>query len=131
MVKKKPSELEERLALQIRAIKLPPVAREYRFAAEHVGPGKGVRKRLADAGLKNWRFDFAFVEIKLAVECEGGGWSKKGGHTTGEGFADDLRKYGAAMELNWRVYRCDLAMIRSGEAINAILRLLELSQEGK
>ena len=123
MTTKKKSELEETLAMQIRAVKLPSVAREYRFAAIHVGMGKGIRKRLAAAGLKNWRFDFAWPEKMFAVECEGGGFTN-GRHVRGAGFAEDMKKYHEAQNLGWTIYRCDLELIKSGKAINLIERLL-------
>lgn len=116
------SELEAILALQLRASKIP-VTEEYCFAAAHVGEGKGIRSRLKDAGLKNWRFDFAFVDQKIAVEVEGGGWTG-GRHTRGKGFSEDLIKYDAAMNLGWTVYRCDGSMIKNGCAINTIIKLL-------
>lgn len=117
------SQLEDLLALQLRAHKIP-VVREFPFAADHVGIGKGIRERLKNAGLKNWRFDFAFIEQKIAVEVEGGAWSG-GRHTRGKGFSDDLIKYDAAMNLGWTVYRCDGSMVKQGTAINTIINLLE------
>jgi hypothetical protein len=36
------------------------------------------------------------------------------------GFAHDLRKYQAAMRMQWDVYRCDHAMVKSGEAYETI-----------
>jgi hypothetical protein len=92
---------------------------EYRFAAEYVGMGEGVRARLDEAGLQDWRFDFACPELHLAVEIEGGGWTG-GRHTRGLVFAHDLRKYQAAMRMQWDVYRCDHAMVKSGEAYETI-----------
>lgn len=80
-----------------------PVA-EYRFAREVVGNDAGVRKRLSEAGLRDWAFDFAWPELKLAVEIEGGIWSG-GRHTRGKGFDEDCRKYNSAVKLGWRVYR--------------------------
>lgn len=127
---KKLSQLEEELALHLRAVKLPRPEREFHFAAHHVGRGAGIRKRLAAAGLRDWRFDFAWPRLRIAVECEGGAWMKKGGHTTGKGFADDLRKYDAAMRLYWNVYRCDQDMITSGRAIGTIKILIDYKLSG-
>jgi hypothetical protein len=116
------SQLEDLLALQLRAHKIQ-VTMEFPFAADHVGIGPGTRKRLAEAGFKNWRFDFAFIEQKIAVEVEGGAWTG-GRHTRGKGFSEDLIKYDAAMNLGWTVYRCDGSMVKNGCAINTIIKLL-------
>ena len=117
------SDLEHQLALQIRALKLPEPEREYRFAMHHIGRGKGIRERLVKAGLKDWRFDFAWPSAFLAVEIEGGGWVR-GRHNRPVGFRDDMRKYHAAMGLGWTVYRCDGELVSSGQAVELIERLL-------
>lgn len=117
------SQLEHALLLQIKALQLPTPIREFRFAADHVGLGKGIRTRLADAGLKDWRFDLAWPEQCLAVEIEGGAWVH-GRHTRGVGFTADLEKYHHAMRLGWTVYRCAGELIRSGEAVELIEKLL-------
>jgi len=117
------SDLEQELLIQIKALKLPMPEQEYRFAAEHVGLGKGLRERLEKAGLKNWRFDFAWQDARLAVEVEGGAWVM-GRHNRGKGFEGDLDKYHAAMDLGWTVYRCSGPLIRSGRAVDLIKKLI-------
>lgn len=76
------------------------------------------------------RFDFAYSEWRLAIECEGGTWSHKPGkksrHTTGTGYAGDCRKYNEAALLGWTVLRFTTDMIASGEALTVIERALEL-----
>lgn len=114
------SSLEENLSFQIKSLRLPIPEREYRFAAHHSGGiGKGLRKRLKQAGLRDWRFDFAWPDIKFAVEVEGGGWSS-GRHTRGKGFREDMEKYNAAMAFGWVIYRCDAELIKSVRAIKTI-----------
>lgn len=53
---------------------------------------------------RRWRFDFAWVDKKIAVEIEGGVWSG-GRHTRGMGFIADCEKYNEALFLGWRVFR--------------------------
>ncbi|MNP27590.1 hypothetical protein D3C76_1205100 [compost metagenome] len=121
------SAAEDMLALHFRAHGLKP-EREHRFGAHAVGgPGRGLRDRLSRAGLRDWRFDWAMPDHRIAVEIEGGGWTG-GRHTRGKGFADDLLKYDAAMRLGWSVYRCDPAMVTSGQAIQTILLLIKMRE---
>lgn len=117
------SDLEAALQIQIHATGIPEPEREFRFCAEQVGAGKGLRDRLRDAGLRDWRFDFAWPDSMFAVEVEGGGWTN-GRHNRGAGFERDLEKYHHAMRLGWTVYRCAGALIRSGEAVALIEKLL-------
>lgn len=112
------SKLEETLALHMRAAGLQPV-REYRLFAEMVGSGPGLRKRLTDAGLKNCRFDFAFIAEKLLVEVEGGTWTG-GRHVTGTGFEADCTKYNQALLCGWRVLRFTSTAVKSGVALQSI-----------
>ncbi len=109
-VKAEKSVHEETLALHIRADKLLEPVREYRFHP-----------------IRQWRFDFAWPELKLAVEVEGGTWSN-GRHTRGSGFEEDCEKYSQAMVLGWNVYRCTGDMVKSGAAINTIKVLIDLSE---
>lgn len=53
---------------------------------------------------RKWRFDFAFVEQKVAVEQEGAIWTY-GRHNRPIGMIKDMEKYNAAAELGWRVLR--------------------------
>jgi hypothetical protein len=118
------SKLEDTLMRQIEFMSIPKPETEYRFALHHVGPGKELRKRIAVAGLKDWRFDFAWPDHRLAVEVEGGSWVG-GRHTRGVGFREDCHKYHHAMRLGWTVYRCEESLIRCGHAVALIEKLLQ------
>lgn len=55
---------------------------------------------------RRWRFDFAHLELKLAIEVEGlcAEWQKSR-HTTNKGYTEDCEKYNAAALLGWTVLR--------------------------
>jgi very-short-patch-repair endonuclease len=53
---------------------------------------------------RKFRFDYAFPEHKIAVEYEGGIYSR-GRHTRALGYARDAEKYNLALKLGWKVLR--------------------------
>lgn len=77
---------------------------------------------------RKWRFDYAWVKEKIAIEKEGGVWTH-GRHTRGQGFINDLEKYNAAQLLGWRVFRFTPKQFDSGEVNKFILdNLVDLSK---
>lgn len=89
--------------------------REYHFARVKIGDAphppakKGMRRRLADAGLRDWVFDFCFPCSMIAVEIDGGQWKSHGGrHNTDE----DREKINMAVALGWRVLRFSGSMLK-------------------
>ena len=81
------------------------ILQEYRFGAMACGgPGEGLRERLREASLQDWRFDWAFPRWKVAVEVEGGVFVR-GGHNRGAYYTDNCRKYNAAASMGWLVFR--------------------------
>lgn len=56
---------------------------------------------------RRWRFDFAWPATKVALEVDGGIWTKGGGrHTRGSGWLKDTEKLNRAAVLGWRMLRC-------------------------
>lgn len=98
----KVSHLEERLARFITSAKLPVPVRELRFAPPRM-----------------WRFDFAWPELMVAVEIEGGIFIQ-GGHSRGVDFTADCEKYAMATLLGWRVYRFTVKQFESGWVFTAV-----------
>jgi very-short-patch-repair endonuclease len=98
------SPIEAMLGLHIRTAGLPAPTPEYVFHPS-----------------RKWRFDFAWPDRRLAVECEGGVFTG-GRHTRGGGFTKDCEKYNAAALLGWKVLRFTAAMIKNGSAIQQIER---------
>lgn len=112
----KRSSLERQfLALwQMFASNLPPPIEQFRFHQTRL-----------------WRFDFAWPDAKVAVELEGGTWSRrKMAHNTGAGIQRDIEKHNAAIIEGWRVFRYTTKDLDSRPALviqevaNEVYRLL-------
>ena len=52
---------------------------------------------------RKFRFDFAHILSKTAIEVQGGIWIK-GGHSTPKGIQRDYEKLNLAQSLGWRVF---------------------------
>lgn len=64
---------------------------------------------------RNWRFDFAWPDLKLAMEVDGGTWVG-GAHSRGSGIERDCEKLAAAVTFGWRVMRCTTGQVSRGVA---------------
>ena len=102
----KDSALEKRFLWTWQAIQGPALVREHRFDA--------VRK---------WRFDFAHIGARVAVEVEGGTWGASCRHSTGLGFRNDCEKYNAAALAGWTVFRLTEDMLKL-EVISEVHRFI-------
>jgi hypothetical protein len=144
------SALEAALLFAVRAAGLSEPEREWPFAwccphskGAHMagkqplgvcrGCAFGVRSMRTTAAHKflherNWRFDFAWPDRRVAVEVEGGMWSE-GRHVRGTGFLEDCRKYAEAALRGWLVLRVTGEHIESGEALEWIERALARTGE--
>lgn len=54
--------------------------------------------------IRRWRFDFANMNTKIAIEINGGTWVKSG-HSSGQGIARDYEKLNEANLLGWTVFQ--------------------------
>jgi len=109
----KRSKLERKAALALKENGMTGFVEEHRFCE------------------RKWRFDFAFIEQKIAIEVEGGIWKgAAGGHTSGAGYTKDCEKYNTALVLGWKVLRVVRAQIDSGQMINWARNLLVYDGEG-
>jgi very-short-patch-repair endonuclease len=69
---------------------------------------------VSDSG-RRWRFDFAWPSQWVAVECEGGVFTR-GAHARISGILRDIEKYNAAQAQGWRVFRVTSSMLRDNPA---------------
>jgi len=83
----------------IKAVGLPVPIAEYRFATP-----------------RRWRWDFCWIEQKLALEIDGGVWTR-GRHTRGKGFINDMEKQNAGVVLGWSLLRVTPEQVRDGYAV--------------
>lgn len=60
---------------------------------------------------RKWRFDYAHLASKVAIELHGGIYSG-GRHTRGRGFANDREKMNAAQADGWRVFELATGQIQ-------------------
>jgi hypothetical protein len=72
---------------------------------------------------RKWRFDFAWPDLMVAVEVEGGVWVG-GRHTRGKGFLADMEKYNNAAAAGWCVLRCTPTTLLSGPMLDLLARVL-------
>lgn len=54
---------------------------------------------------RQWRFDYAIVELRIALEKQGGLFIQ-GRHSRGAGYVNDMDKFNEAQLLGWRVFQC-------------------------
>ena len=92
--------------MQLLAYRLPLPTAEFRFHP--------VRK---------WRFDFAWIEQRVALEIEGGIYVR-GRHSRGAGYEKDLEKYAHAMVDGWMVLRVSPGQLRDWQAAKWLAQLL-------
>jgi hypothetical protein len=100
------SDGERSLASQLRFLNAPPPITEYSFDPT-----------------RRWRFDFAWPELMVAAEVEGGTWAE-GRHSRGAGFEADCIKYSEAAIQGWLVVRVTTAMVDDGRAVTLVGRAL-------
>lgn len=72
--------------------------------------------------VRHWRFDYALLELGIAIEYEGL-YSKKSRHTSIKGFREDCRKYNEAALLGWVVLRVTADMLKSGEVLDYLNKI--------
>ncbi|QIN80837.1 hypothetical protein GBA65_15015 [Rubrobacter marinus] len=104
------------LLFDLKAAKLPEPVTEFVFMED-----------------RDFRFDAAYPDEKIAIEVEGGTGhgGGKSRHTTPEGFRRDCEKYNLAQSMGWNVQRFPPSMLRDGTAVAMVRRALEARRKEK
>lgn len=100
--------LTQQLKLAVAEGTLPPPTTEHRFHS-----------------VRRWRFDWAWIDARVALEYEGGTWTN-GRHVRPGSYAEDCRKYSEAAIDGWCVIRCTWEMVLSDEALDLVTRAINV-----
>jgi very-short-patch-repair endonuclease len=98
------------LTMQCKAVGLPDPTPEFKFHPT-----------------RKWRVDFAWPEIKLAVEIDGGIWipgksGRGGAHSLPSNIIRDMEKNNELSILGWHLLRFTPGQVKNGGAISTIER---------
>jgi very-short-patch-repair endonuclease len=109
----RPSRLEQLFELHLKARNVTGYVREHRFDPS-----------------RRWRLDFAWPVHKLAVEIQGGIFTR-GRHTRGAALAREYEKLNAAQLLGWTVLLVTGAQVESGDAADVVARTLRVRENAQ
>lgn len=72
---------------------------------------------------RRWRFDYCWPDAMVALEVNGGVWTR-GRHTRGQGYLNDLEKLNRAQLLGWVVLQVTPQQVGNGECVALIREAL-------
>ena len=98
--KKSAQALELKLLVEAHLSELPEHETEYKFFPT-----------------RRWRFDYAWPELKIALEVHGGVYSN-GRHTRGVGFTKDREKMNTAQLEGWTVLEVTTEHVKSCQMLD-------------
>lgn len=75
--------------------------------------------------VRKWRFDYALLEHKIAIEIEGGIWNN-GAHVRGKHYSSDMEKYNQAQILGWKVLRYTHEQFNQYTFLNDIYNIIKI-----
>ncbi len=74
---------------------------------------------------RKWRFDYAWLDLKVALEIHGGVFTN-GRHTRGSGFTEDKVKMNEAQLLGWIVIEATTAQVKNGQMLKWVNEAIEV-----
>lgn len=107
----KREQFERMFAQQFAALRLAAPLPQFKFA-----------KALG----REWTADFAWPDLKLLLEVDGGVWRRGGGaHSHPSNILRDMEKQNDATLLGWRVLRFSTDEVKSGHAVRFVERVMD------
>jgi len=77
--------------------------------------------------VRKWRFDYAFPDLKIAVECDGGVFTG-GRHTRPIGYMKDMEKFNAAAQDGWVVLKFTPSQMMTQATIDTLRNTINQRQ---
>ena len=74
---------------------------------------------------RKWRFDYAWPDVGLALEVDGGIWVQ-GRHSRGSGQVKEMEKFNAAAVDGWRILRVTPKALADPETAALVRRAIEV-----
>lgn len=72
---------------------------------------------------RRWRLDYSWPAQKIALECEGGVFTR-GRHSRGAGMVKDMEKYNELAARGWRLIRVTPSQLNAPETFDWIRRAM-------
>jgi very-short-patch-repair endonuclease len=113
----KSTSLSQYLAKEEKRAKRERLEKTFEQQLKALGYFEGCQTEYQFHEVRKWRFDFAWPDIKLAVEVEGGTKSGRSRHSRGAGFEGDTDKYNTATKMGWTLFRFTSDAVMSGKAM--------------
>lgn len=81
--------------------------------------------------VRKWRFDFAFLPYRVALEVEGGIFIPGGGrHNRPVTMIKDQEKYNVAASMGWRVLKCQPKHLCMADTVKLIFDTIQWEMTG-
>jgi len=105
--------------------------RIFRAALTQAGLPQPMAEHRFAAPRRRWRFDYSWAAERVALEVDGGIWTR-GRHVRGRGALGDMEKLNEAAILGWRVLRVTPRQLPQQATMQLLRRALEaVPPEGK
>lgn len=106
-----------------REVQKPDYDGTMKIACERAGVPLPDEKEYGFHDDRQWRFDYAWTTEQVALEIEGGVFTR-GRHVRGKGYSGDMEKYNEAQLAGWLVLRCRPDQILTEKVFDWLRRAL-------